>query len=86
MMNLLERFGIRKKDGSALQAKERLQIVLAHERAQFRSNINLQQLKEEILGVLVKYVNIEQEQVQVNFQSQGEYSVLELNVTLPEVH
>lgn len=83
-MNILELIGLRRKSNSANIAKERLQIILAHERSQLRSNVDLQKLKEEILHVIKKYVEIDQKQVQVNFQNQGTVSVLELNVTLPE--
>ncbi len=87
MINFLERMGIKKKPNTALIAKERLQIILAHERSQDKNTVNavdLQKLKEEILDVLQKYVPINQDHVQVNFQNQGEFSVLELNVTLPD--
>lgn len=84
MMTLLERIGIKKRTSSALIAKERLQIILSHERAQVNSTVDLQKLKEEILNVLKKYISIDQDQVQVNYQNQGEFSVLELNVTVPE--
>jgi cell division topological specificity factor len=85
MMNLLERIGFKKTHNTALIAKERLQIILSHERAQVKSTVDLQKLKEEILSVLKKHMSIDQEQVQVNFQNQGDFSVLELNVTLPDL-
>lgn len=83
-MSILELLRLRRKASSASVAKERLQIILAHERAQIKSNVDLQKLKEEILAVIKRYVEIDQQQVQVNFQNQGSVSVLELNVTLPE--
>ncbi|MGE3920507.1 MAG: cell division topological specificity factor MinE, partial [Gammaproteobacteria bacterium] len=67
-------------------AKERLQIILAHERTQRSSNSPdyLPALQQEILDVIAKYVHIDKQQVQVNFQNAGDCSILELNVTLPE--
>lgn len=84
MMNFLERIGVVKRQNSAQIAKERLQIILAHERAHLRNSIDLEKLKEEILSVLKKYFFIQENSVQVNYENQGEFSVLELNVTVPE--
>jgi cell division topological specificity factor len=36
------------------------------------------------MAVIAKYVDIDMDQVQVNLQNSGDFSVLELNVTLPE--
>lgn len=77
----------RKKASSASIAKERLQIIVAHERGQ-RGLRNppdyLPALQAELIAVIRKYVHIEQDQVQVILEDQGTCSILELNVTLPE--
>ena len=41
-------------------------------------------MKRELLEVVRKYVAIEQDQVKVHIDREGEYEVLELNITLPE--
>lgn len=76
---------IRKKHrNSATVAKERLQIIISHERIK-RGQDFIPLLEKELLTVISKYVNIDPEQVKVNLSQQDEYSILELNVTLPEV-
>ncbi|HEA17872.1 MAG TPA: cell division topological specificity factor, partial [Pseudoalteromonas prydzensis] len=43
------------------------------------------QLKQDILDVIRKYVNISNDAVQVQFdQNEDDLAVLELNVTLPD--
>jgi cell division topological specificity factor len=45
----------------------------------------LPQLKQDILDVIRKYVDISQDQVQVQLeQNEDDLAVLELNVTLPD--
>lgn len=69
---------------SAQVAKERLQIVIAHERADRRGPTYLPKLREEIIGVIRKYVKVADEDVKVQVEKEGDYEVLELNITLPE--
>ncbi len=84
-MSLLDYFRKPKKKTASL-AKERLQIIVAHERSQ-RGTVApdyLPQMKKEILAVISKYVDIDKEQVKVNLDKNDQFSVLELNVTLPD--
>lgn len=83
-MSLLDFFRSRKAPSSASIAKERLQIIVAHERGNRSQPDYLPQLQKDLLEVIRKYVPIEQEQVQVELASQGSCSILELNITLPE--
>jgi len=70
---------------SASVAKERLQIIISHERAQRNTPDYLPKLQEEILAVIAKYVPIDREQVVVSLDRAGDNSaVLELNITMPE--
>lgn len=77
---------LRKRHSTASVAKERLQIIISHERSQLRNPLGtpdyLPKLKEEILAVIAKYVPITQEQVNVNLERLGDSTVLELNVTM----
>ncbi|WP_462379257.1 cell division topological specificity factor MinE [Pseudomonas sp. Marseille-QA0892] len=82
-MNIFDFFRERKKDTAAI-AKERLQIIVAHERGQRTQPDYLPALQKELVEVIRKYVNIDQDQVQVALDDQGGYSILELNVTLPD--
>jgi cell division topological specificity factor len=82
-VSLLDYFRSEKKNTASL-AKERLQIIVAHERSQ-RTPDYLPQLKQDILDVIRKYVNISNDAVQVQFdQNEDDLAVLELNVTLPD--
>jgi cell division topological specificity factor len=70
---------------SAVVAKERLQIILAHERAgRGGAPDYLPALQEEILEVIAKYIHFDRDKIKVQLEKHGEYDVLELNVTLPE--
>lgn len=74
------------KRGTAKLAKERLQIVIAHERIDRNGPEYLPQLRRDILNVIRKYVPISDEQVNVQFEKGADYDVLELNIALPERH
>jgi len=86
-MSLLDYFRTAKPDvKSANLAKDRLQIIVAHERS-LRDNTPdyLPQLKLDILEVIKKYVAVTSDQVHVQLdQRDNNLSVLELNVTLSE--
>ncbi|MCY1247465.1 Cell division topological specificity factor [compost metagenome] len=83
-MSLLDFFRSRKAPSTASIAKERLQIIVAHERGNRSQPDYLPQLQKDLLEVIRKYVPIEQEQVQVELANQGSCSILELNITLPD--
>jgi len=86
-MSLLDYFRTSKPDvSSANLAKDRLQIIVAHER-NLRDNTPdyLPQLKLDILEVIKKYVAVTSDQVNVQLdQRDNNLSVLELNVTLSD--
>jgi cell division topological specificity factor len=75
---------LRKRTSTASVAKERLQIIISHERSQRNTPDYLPKLQEEILAVIAKYVPINREQVTVNLERMGDSAVLELNVTMPD--
>jgi cell division topological specificity factor len=84
-MRLLDFFRSTRKSGaSASLAKERLQIVISHERSQRGSPEYLPRLQREILAVIGKYVHIDQDQLKVNIEKDGDCEILEVNVILPE--
>lgn len=83
-MALLDYFRTPKKKSATL-AKERLQIIVAHQRNQRNAPDYLPQMKKDILEVIRKYVEIDVDQVSVQLEQKDDsLSVLELNVTLPE--
>ena len=80
----------RKNNNAASIAKERLQIIISHERGKknspdcLPSNEDLPKLQEEILNVITKYIAIDRENVSVNLERLGDSAVLELNFAVPE--
>ena len=82
-MSLLDYFRL-SKPKTASVAKERLQILVAHERT-FRNRPSyLPQLQKELLEVIRKYVNVDQEAITVNFEQDENQETLELNIILPD--
>lgn len=75
---------LRRRHATASVAKERLQIIISHERTQRNTPDYFPKLKEEILAVIAKYVPISSDKVNVNIERMGDNTVLELNVTVPE--
>ena len=75
---------LRRRSTPAAVAKERLQIIISHERSQRNTPDYLPKLQEEILAVIAKYVPVTREQVSVNLERLGDNSVLELNITMPD--
>ncbi|TVP59175.1 MAG: cell division topological specificity factor MinE [Halomonadaceae bacterium] len=83
-MSFFDYFRNKKGPNTASIAKERLQIIVAHERNTRGQPDYLPQLQQELLDVIRKYVAIQDDQVQVQLDKNDSCSVLELNVTLPD--
>jgi len=64
-------------------AKERLQIVLAHERAGRDGPDYLPMLQKELLAVIAKYVEIDEDKVRVQLDRNADSSILEVDIELP---
>ena len=80
-MSLIEMF---RRKRTAPVARERLQIILAHERATVGSNSDLViTLREEILAVIAKHMTIERDKVNVKMDRGDEVSMLEVEIELP---
>jgi cell division topological specificity factor len=82
-MSFFDYFSRNKVDTASL-AKERLKIIVAHERKQRNQPDYLPQLQKEILEVINRYVSIDLEDIAVQIDTNGNCSVLELNVNLPD--
>ncbi|HEY9103230.1 cell division topological specificity factor MinE [Chitinimonas sp.] len=72
------------KKKSASVARERLQIILAHERAGRGGPDYLPALQQELIAVISKYVSVGQDDIKVSLERQDDYDVLEVNIVLPE--
>jgi len=77
-------FLLARQKNTASIAKERLRIIVAQERSQRGAPDYLPLLRRELLEVIRKYVNVDQDAVEVHVEREGDHEVLELSVALPE--
>lgn len=83
-MNLRQLFRPNREKKTASIAKERLQILVAHERAQRNGHDFLPDMQKDILKVVQKYIQADHDTINISLDRQDSYSVLEVNVQLPE--
>ncbi|ACB95332.1 cell division topological specificity factor MinE [Beijerinckia indica] len=76
-------FDFFRRPTSAPVARERLQILLAHERAVIGRSDLIAILREEILAVIAKHVTMEPEKVNVKMERGDTVSTLEVEVEVP---
>ena len=83
-MSLLDYFNTQPK--SATLAKERLQIIVAHQRRERGSSMGdfLPALQQDLIEVVRKYVEVTDEHVKIRVEQAENYEVLEVNIALPE--
>ncbi|WP_353471722.1 cell division topological specificity factor MinE [Salipiger sp. H15] len=81
-MNLFG-FTFNRKPRSSAQAKERLQILLAHERGSGPSADFLPLLQRDIVEAIKRYVQVSDDAVGIRMDSIGDVSSLEINIELP---
>lgn len=81
-MKFLDFFRARSR-GTADTAKERLQILLAHERSGASPPDFLPRLHRELVELVAKYVHVDDDKISVNVDNSGTISTLEVNIELP---
>jgi cell division topological specificity factor len=82
-MNLLSLF---QKRTTAPTARDRLQVLLAHERVSTSGQSDLiAKLREEILEVIARHVQLDREKVLVKMERGGDVSTLEVDVEIPNI-
>ena len=79
-MSLLSLFG---RKASAGVARDRLQILLSHERTTTGRSDLVAVLREEILTVIAKHIAIDRDQVQVKMERGKSFSTLEVDIEIP---
>ena len=79
-------FFLGEKKQTANVAKERLQLILAHERSgrNAPSADYLPQVQKELVAVISKYVQIDPKDVQVSMERQDNFEVLAVKIELPD--
>jgi cell division topological specificity factor len=69
---------------SAPAARERLQVLLAHERASVGGDSDLvNKLREEILRVISKHMKIDDDKVSVKMERGAKMSTLAVDIEIP---
>lgn len=74
----------RKPEATASVARERLRIIVAQERSTRGAPDYLPMMRNELLEVIKKYVHVDLEAININFERDSGHEILELSVTLPE--
>ena len=81
-MNLLELF---RKKTTAPVARDRLQVLLAHERSVIGKSDLLATLQEEILAVIARHMKVDREKVQIKLDRHDDFATLEIDVEMPNL-
>jgi cell division topological specificity factor len=79
-MNL---FNLLRRRGSAPVARERLQVLLAYERANRGHSDLLAILREEIVAVIARHVTVDRDNVMVRMDRGNTVSTLEIDIEIP---
>ena len=83
-MSLLS-FLLGERKNTAGVAKERLQIILAHERGGSGRSVNyLPALQKELIAVISKYVMVRPEDIRIQLERKDNLEVLKVKIELPE--
>lgn len=85
-MSMLGFFRRPRQANSADTAKERLQILLSHERTDRSSPEYLPLLQRDILEVIERYMRVSGDSVDIKLERGDELSTLEINIEIPGAH
>lgn len=88
MLNTLERFlemfFLKKKSNSRNQAKNRLQLIIAHDRTSINPDI-MQAMREEILDVVARYVEVDPEEMEFSLSNDRRLTALTANLPIRQI-
>ncbi len=73
-----------KDEGSKKAAKDRLRLVLVHDRTNLSPHI-MESLKEDLISVISKYLEIDEEGLDVSFDQEEETTALIANIPIRQV-
>lgn len=83
MPRLMDRL-FNRSANSASQAKERMKLVLVHDRTNLSSKV-LEDLKDELIGVISRHVDIDEKAVRIEISQQGREQRLIADIPLRAV-
>ncbi len=72
------------KQTSASLAKERLQIIIARENVSDSKKDFLPELEKELVAVIRKYVKINDDDIKVSLNKQGDLEILDVNIVIDD--
>lgn len=81
---LLRKLGIERRPGSKTVAKERLRLVLVHDRVSAAPQL-LEALKEDLIRVIRDYIEIDEDALEVTFSSIDNTVALVANIPVLKV-
>ncbi len=76
-------FGFLKTRGTAPVARERLQILLSHERVALGPRDLVAILRDELLATIARHIEFDPEKLSVKMDRAGAFSTLEIDVEIP---
>lgn len=79
-MNIFGLFG--RRGATAPVARERLQILLAHERKSARDSNLIGVLHKEVLAAISKHITVDPEKVMVKMHRKEDMSLLEIDIEI----
>ncbi len=79
-MNLLKMFQAR---ATAPVARERLQILLAHERVRLGPEDLIAKLRDDLIATIMRHVEIDPDKVMVKMDGDSSVSILEIDIEIP---
>lgn len=82
-MNLRRFFSLSRPQSSAPAARDRLQLLLAHERASVGGSDLLAKLRDDILKAIAKHVQIDDDKVSVKMERGAQVSTLAVDIEIP---
>lgn len=83
MGNFFEKFFGEKKDSKDV-AKERLKLVLIHDRASLSPGL-IEDLRKDLIEVISKYMDIDEAGLDVQMDSRDDVAMLEVNIPVAHV-